>query len=103
MQLLRSFIAANRRANRAIEARLPAPFKRHLHTLYKYKVADLINRRPGQVVLDIGAGKDCPFLPFVWEVRAHLIIGTDCSEHELALNPDLAVKLVSDAAANTSR
>jgi len=100
MSPLRSFIAANRRTRRAIEARLPTPFTRHLHTLYKYQVAELINRKPGQVVLDIGAGKDCPFLPFVLEPQAHLIIGADCSEHELRLNLGLDLKIVCDAAAD---
>jgi SAM-dependent methyltransferase len=100
MSLLSSFLAANSRASRAIEAWLPALFRRHLHTVYKYQVADLVNRQPRQVVLDIGAGKDCPFLPFVHEPRAHLIIGVDCSEHELRANTHLDTKIVADAAAN---
>jgi SAM-dependent methyltransferase len=99
MSLRARFIAVNRRMSRAIEARLPVLFKRHLHTLYKYEVSDFVNQRPGQVVLDIGSGKDCPFLPFVKEPQAHLIIAVDCSDHELRLNPDLDNKIVADAAA----
>jgi ubiquinone/menaquinone biosynthesis C-methylase UbiE len=92
-------MAANRRATGAIEARLPALFRRHLHTRYKYEVAARLNRRRGQVVVDIGCGRECPFLPFVCEPDAHLVIGVDCSSHELRLNPDLGVKIVADAAA----
>jgi ubiquinone/menaquinone biosynthesis C-methylase UbiE len=93
------FTAANRRATEAIETRLPVLFRRHLHTLYKYEVASRLNRRRGQVVVDIGCGRECPFLPFVHEPDAHLIIGLDCSSHELRLNPDLGLKVVADAAA----
>jgi SAM-dependent methyltransferase len=94
------FIAANRRASRAIEARLPVLFTRHLHTLYKYEVAGRLNRRPGQVVLDIGGGKECPFLPFVREPLGHLIVAVDYSGDELRLNSDLELKVVADAAAD---
>ena len=99
MSALAQFIAANRRTSRAVEAWLPGPFRRHLHTLYKYEVATWLNGRQGQVVLDIGCGRECPFLPFVQEPRAHLIIGIDCSSHELRLNPDLDIKVVADGAA----
>jgi ubiquinone/menaquinone biosynthesis C-methylase UbiE len=99
MSPLAWFMAANRRATGAIEAWLPVLFKRHLHTLYKYEVAARVNRCRGQVVLDIGGGRECPFLPFVEEPRTHLIIAVDCSDHELRLNPDLDVKVVADAAA----
>jgi ubiquinone/menaquinone biosynthesis C-methylase UbiE len=98
VSLLDSFIALNRSASRAIEARLPILFKRHLHTLYKLQVADMINQRPGQVTLDLGAGKECPFLPFVRDPRAHFILGVDCSERELRHNGDLDFKIVADAA-----
>lgn len=98
MSLLTRLINLNRQMSRAVEARLPASFTRHLHTLYKFEVADLVNRRPSQVVLDVGGGKDCPFLPFVKEAGGHLIIAIDCSDVELRLNPYLAAKVVADAA-----
>jgi len=34
----------------------------------------VLNRRPGQVVLDIGGSKECPFLPCINAPRKHLII-----------------------------
>jgi hypothetical protein len=49
----------------AIERRLPAVFRQHIYTLYKYQAVELINRRNRQIVLDVGGGKDCPFLPFL--------------------------------------
>lgn len=98
MSLLARVIAANRQMSRAVEARLPALFTRHLHTLYKYQVADIVNRRPGQVILDIGGGKECPFLPFVKDPSAHLIIAVDCSDRELRLNRKLDNRIVADAA-----
>jgi ubiquinone/menaquinone biosynthesis C-methylase UbiE len=98
VSLLSRFLAANRRATEAIEARLPDRFRRHLHTLYKYEVAHRVNRRPGQLILDVGAGKECPFLAFVAKGRDHLVIGVDCSDQELWLNRDLDNKVVADAA-----
>jgi len=98
MSLLARFIAANRRLSQATEDRFPAAFKRHLHTLYKHKVADLLNGRPGQIVLDIGAGKDCPFLPFTKEPQGHLIIAVDNSAEQLCSNLLLERKIVADAA-----
>ncbi|HEX5316691.1 MAG TPA: class I SAM-dependent methyltransferase [Candidatus Kapabacteria bacterium] len=96
--LLARFVAANRRLSIFVEKGLPPTFKRHLHTLYKYEVAELINRQSGQVVLDIGGGKDCPFLPFVQRPDGHLIVALDRSEEELRGNHHLHCKIVSDAA-----
>jgi ubiquinone/menaquinone biosynthesis C-methylase UbiE len=98
MSLSARLIGFNRKMSRAVEAWLPVSFKRHLHTLYKFEVADLVNRRPAQVVLDIGGGKECPFLPFVKQTRGHLIIAVDCADHELRLNSELDNKVVADAA-----
>jgi SAM-dependent methyltransferase len=93
------FITANKRLSQTAEARLPAAFTRHIQTIYKYKVAGLLNRRPGQVVLDVGGGKECPFLPFLQAPATHLIIALDLSEEELRRNPRLGEKVVADATA----
>lgn len=100
MRVLARFFAANRRLSMAADARLPYLFKRHPHTVYKYQVAELLNRRPGQVVIDVGGGKDCPFLPYVNEPSTHLIIALDCSEEQLRRNRHLDQKIVADAAAH---
>ena len=99
MRLFAPFFAINRQLCRIVENQLPSTFTRHIQTLYKYEVADLLNQRPGQFVLDVGGGKDCPFLPYVNDPSAHLIIALDCSEDELRANPLHSCKVVADAAA----
>ena len=100
MSLLARFIAANQRLSKATEDRLPATFKRHIQTLYKYQVAELLNHRPRQIVLDVGGGKECPFLPYLDAPHGHLIIGLDLAEEELRQNCRLEHKIVADAAAH---
>jgi SAM-dependent methyltransferase len=95
-----TFIAANQRLSKATEDRLPARFKRHIQTLYKYKAAELVNRRPRQIVLDIGGGKECPFLHYLDAAPEHLIVALDLSEEELRRNRQLKHKIVANAAAN---
>ena len=99
MLLVSRFLTANKRLSQAAEDRLPAAFTRHIHTVYKYKVAELLNRRPGQVVLDVGGGKGCPFLPFLQAPATHLIVALDLSEEELRHNRRLGDKVVADATA----
>ncbi len=77
---------------------MPKAFKQHPHTLYRHQVAEILNRRPGQVVLDVGGGKNCPFLRHVTAPDAHLIIALDCSEEQLRRNHHLDNRMVSDAA-----
>jgi SAM-dependent methyltransferase len=100
MSLLARFIGVNQQLSKVTEDRLPAAFRRHIQTLYKHKAAELINRRPGQVVLDIGGGKECPFLDYLEAPHRHLIIALDVSETELRRNRQLRYKIVADAAAN---
>jgi ubiquinone/menaquinone biosynthesis C-methylase UbiE len=97
MDLPARFFALNRRLSLALEARLPRSFRHHLHTLYKYRVAEMLNSGPGQVVLDVGGGKDCPFLPYLDDPAAHLIVTLDCSEEQLRRN-QLDNRIVVDAA-----
>ena len=100
MSLFAHFIAANQWLSKATEDLLPTVFKRHIQTLYKYKVAELVNRRPGQVVLDVGGGKECPFLPYIDASSTHLIIALDLSDEELRHNRELEHKIVADASAH---
>jgi hypothetical protein len=93
------FFMLNRRMSRAVERRLPAAFTRHLLTVYKYDFAAAVNRRLGQTVLDIGGGRECPFLPDVRNPAAQVIIAVDRSDSELRFNRDLNTKIVADAAA----
>lgn len=98
MPLLDRFFSFNRRLSLALEARLPRSFRQHLHTLYKFQVAEMVNRRSGQVVLDVGGGKDCPFLPYVDDPRSHVVIALDCSEQQLRRNRYVTRRIVGDAA-----
>jgi ubiquinone/menaquinone biosynthesis C-methylase UbiE len=98
MKLLSRFFALNRRLSLAVEARLPKAFTQHPHTIYKYQVAEMLNRRRGQIVLDVGGGKDCPFLPYVDEPRENTIIALDCSEEQLRQNHRVKNRIVTDAA-----
>ena len=100
MNLPARFFEMNRQLCWSIERKLPAAFTRHIQTLYKHEVAALLNRKPGQVVFDVGGGKECPFLPYAEDPCAHLIIAIDCSAEELGPNPLLGHKVVADAAAN---
>ena len=100
LSLLARFLAANQRLSKVVEERLPAYFKRHIQTLYRYAVADLVNRRPAQIILDVGGGKDCPFLAQVENPNEHLIIALDYAEEELHRNPHLDIKIAADATAS---
>lgn len=93
------FAAGNRRLCRRFDKLLPANFRPHLRTMHRSEVARLLNDRPGQVVLDVGAGRTSAFLPFLAQKHTHLIIGMDLSERELQRNPALMAKVVADAAA----
>ena len=99
MSLLARFLAANRRLSKFTEDHLPISFRQHLHTLYKYEVSALVNRRNGQLAIDIGGGKECPFLPFVLNKDINLIVSIDNSEEQLRYNRMLRCKVVADAAA----
>lgn len=99
MRLLDRFLYSNQRLSLAVEKLLPSAFTRHIQTAYKYSVAETVNQRTGQVVVDIGGGKECPFLAYLDAPRTQLIVALDCSETELRHNPHLAHKVVADAAA----
>lgn len=100
MSLVGRFMAANRRLCRRVERFLPTDFRPHMRTIHRDQVANLLNERPGQVVLDVGAGRTSAFLPLVAERDTHLIIAMDLSEVELRCNPELTAKVVADAAAS---
>ena len=99
MSIIARFFAANRRVCGAIEKWLPTEFKLHLRTLHRRQVAELVNARPGCVVLDVGAGRESTFLPLIADKAEHLILGMDVSEAELQHNRQGLARMVADAAA----
>jgi 2-polyprenyl-3-methyl-5-hydroxy-6-metoxy-1,4-benzoquinol methylase len=99
MSLITRFMSVNRRLCGVIEKRLPADFNLHLLTLHKQRVAGLVNARRGCVALDVGAGRECAFLPLIKDRGANLIIAMDISEAELRCNRQAMAMIVADAAA----
>ena len=58
--MLRSFFALNRRASQWVARRLPHA-QDDLFARYEEAVVAAMNERSGQVVIDVGGGKTCPF------------------------------------------
>ncbi len=101
MSWIRRFITLNQRLCAKVEARLPERFTRHQYTTYKYEVARLIDARPGAMVLDLGGGKECPFLPFVERPEKCFVVSVDISAEELRGNRDVKHRVVADVSAPT--
>lgn len=96
---LRRFFLSNQKICAKVESRLPAPFRRHLFTSYKYLVAERIDgSAQGLTVLDIGGGKECPYYEFTKTAAQHTIIAVDISEEELRQNCECHMRVVADAA-----
>jgi ubiquinone/menaquinone biosynthesis C-methylase UbiE len=93
---LSSFFAWNRKFRANLERVLPQPFLVNLHRRYETVVAERINNRTGQVIIDIGGGKMCPYQRFITEPDRQTIISIDNSEEELAQNHDVSFRVVSD-------
>lgn len=96
--MLNCFIRCNRAICNKIENLLPLQFKKHLFTSYKYLVAQLIDQTNNATVLDIGGGKECPYLPFTRSAGKQRIISMDIAENELRQNNEVSLKVVADAA-----
>ena len=96
-QAVNKFFDLNRRICSSIEDVLPAAFTRHLHTSYRYMVADYLNAAQDLVVADIGSGKECPYLPAIAIPKGHTIIAVDASEAELRQNTRCQLRVVADA------
>jgi SAM-dependent methyltransferase len=98
--LFSSFMEANRRACQRLEALLPAGFRVNLHRRYEAIVSTQINMTPNPVVVDVGAGKHCPYLRFISRDLDPYVIGIDNSEYEIRQNRDISASLVSDVTAS---
>ena len=99
MSFLARFFCINRGACDLIEKRLPANFKLHLRASHRQEVAELANARPGCVLLDVGAGRECVFLPLILDRMADEILAMDISEIELQSNQQAVTRIVADATA----
>ena len=98
---LRKFFRKNQEFCFRIEEKLPASFKRHLFTSYKYLVAEKIDTAAKSLtVLDIGGGKECPYYEFTKTAVSHSIVAVDIDEAEIRQNRVCSKKVVADAASN---
>lgn len=89
------FIDLNRRLSGGVEPFLPQA-RENIFLLYEEKVGERVLRADGQVVVDVGGGKSCPFAHFRREGSRTRIVAVDCSEEELRENEDVDEKVVAD-------
>jgi len=97
--LLSSFMQANRRACRWVESLLPAGFRANLHRRYEPIVSAHIDALSHPVVIDVGAGRQCPYLKFVGDGREPYVVGIDSCEEEIRHNQDISAPIVGDVTA----
>jgi len=93
--MLGRFIEMNRRLCAAITPFLPQA-KLQIFDLYGKVVGRYMNCRPDQVVVDVGAGKTCPFAQYRRPEQRTKIVGVDMSAKEMQENQDLDEKHVAD-------
>lgn len=90
MSIVNRFISANRSAAWKIRQKLAYAYS--LQEIYRDVVGSHV--RQGQVIIDVGAGKSCPFKSFTDDSQT--LIGMDIAPEEIALNRDIQVRLVCD-------
>jgi ubiquinone/menaquinone biosynthesis C-methylase UbiE len=93
--VLGRFLEANRRASRFLEARLPQA-RVNTQRVYEQTVAEYMNARPGQIVVDVGGGKRCSFAHHRRPELRTRIVAVDVSAEELEANTDVDEKHVAD-------
>lgn len=93
VRLLRAFIRLNRRACDKIEPFLPQCVD--LFSAYEAQVGQRMGLKAGQVVLDVGGGRECPFARYRNPARPVTILGLDVSPEQLIANRDVDGKIVA--------
>ena len=94
-QMLNEFFSANRTICNKIELNLPQA-QLNIFDLYEKLVAEYINRKNNQTIVDVGGGRTCPFAKYKSSNITAKIIGVDISEDELKNNNDLDEKRIAD-------
>jgi SAM-dependent methyltransferase len=89
------FFDLNRKLCRSIRAHLPQA-QENLFLKYEERVVQQISSTAGQIVLDIGGGKSCPFTRLLAANRDSKIVAVDISCDELARNKDVDLKIAGD-------
>jgi ubiquinone/menaquinone biosynthesis C-methylase UbiE len=86
-------LALNRQWSDRLEARLPHAVD--LHALWTERVSELLNARPGQLVVDAGGGRTCSFAAYRKAADTH-IVAVDISDEEMRENTDVDEKRVAN-------
>ena len=94
--MLRSFFALNRRASQWVARRLPHA-QDDLFARYEEAVVAAMNERSGQVVIDVGGGKTCPFSARRRQALGTRVFGVDVDRSEIARNREVDAAAISDA------
>ena len=87
--MIRKLIAVNQKACDWLELYLPQARTAIIGDTYERVVAKYMNSRPGQVVVDVGAGKSSPFAKYKNPALQTKIVGVDISDEELKYNVDV--------------
>jgi SAM-dependent methyltransferase len=90
------FFALNKRLSNSIKRYLPQARADRPATVYEKTVAQYMNSRRNQVVVDVGSGKQCHFAKYRDPAMGTRIIGVDVSEEEMAGNQDVDEKRVAN-------
>lgn len=93
--MLRRLFDANRRLSRRLEDHLPQA-REDLFDIYPKVVAERMNARPGQLVVDVGGGKSCPFAQYRRPELGTRIVAVDVADEEIRENGDVDETRVAD-------
>lgn len=94
--LFTKFLNANRALSAKIERLLPVRFKSHSHAAYRSAVSDYVNRKPGQMIVDVGGGKECPYFRLIKQELKPTIVSLDILEGELRMNREVSLRVAAD-------
>ena len=84
--MFQKFVTANRKVCSRIEPHLPQA-RTNIFELYKRLISHYMNSRTGQVVVDVGGGRSCPFANYRDPATKAKIIAIYVSEEELNTTP----------------
>ena len=93
--MIRALIRANRRVCDKLAPHFPQTTP-NMERLYVEKVAEHVNAKPGQVIIDVGGGRSCRFVEALEPPRRGTIIAIDVAPGEMQHNTDVDAKVVGD-------
>jgi ubiquinone/menaquinone biosynthesis C-methylase UbiE len=93
--MLNKFLEINRRICNKLSKLLPQA-KISIFTLYEEAVAQYMNAKHNQIVIDVGGGKSCPFAKYKNTLANNKIIAIDLSLEELQQNSEVDGRVVAN-------